>query len=95
VNFSWFASAYDNDDVVYRCLVFLQMIGALIVAVGIKEFTEGHLTILPLAGYIVMRIGMICLWLRAARDNPETCPSSDDLAQIGLPISGVSALSWG
>jgi low temperature requirement protein LtrA len=72
MNFSWFASAFDNDDVLYRCLVFLQMIGALIVAVGIKDLTEGRLTILPLAGYIIMRVGMIALWLRAAKDNPET-----------------------
>jgi low temperature requirement protein LtrA len=72
LNFTWFASAYDNDDVLYRCLVFVQMIGALITAVGIRDFTSGNLTALPLAGYIVMRISMIALWLRAARDNPES-----------------------
>ena len=69
VNFTWFASAYDNDDVIYRCLVFLQMVGALMTAVGIKDFTTGTYTLLPLAGYIVMRIGMVSLWLRAARSQ--------------------------
>jgi low temperature requirement protein LtrA len=69
LNFTWFASAYDNDDVLYRCLVFLQMIGALMTAVGIRDLNNGVVTILPLAGYIVMRIGMIALWLRAANSH--------------------------
>lgn len=69
MNFTWFASAYDNDDVLYRCLVFLQMVGALITAVGIKDFTSETLTAVTLVGYIVMRVGMIALWLRAARGD--------------------------
>ena len=32
MNFTWFASAYDTDDVPYRLAVFVIMIGALIVA---------------------------------------------------------------
>ncbi|MEY4880197.1 MAG: hypothetical protein RJB62_1666, partial [Pseudomonadota bacterium] len=32
MNFTWFASAYDCDDVPYRLVVFLQMTGALIMA---------------------------------------------------------------
>lgn len=71
VNFTWFASAYDNDDALYRCLVFLQMVGALMTAVGIREYTGGTPTILPLAGYIIMRIGMISLWIRAGRGDPQ------------------------
>jgi low temperature requirement protein LtrA len=35
MNFTWFASAYDNDDVVYRVLVFVQMTGVLILAAGV------------------------------------------------------------
>ena len=34
VNFTWFASAYDTDDVPYRLLAFVQMGGVLIVAAG-------------------------------------------------------------
>ena len=37
VNFTWFASAYDTDDVPYRLLVFAQMVGVLIVAAGIPR----------------------------------------------------------
>ncbi len=32
VNFTWFASAYDNDDVAYRITTLIQITGALILA---------------------------------------------------------------
>ena len=35
VNFTWFASAYDNDDVPYRLTTLVQITGALILAAGI------------------------------------------------------------
>ena len=37
VNFTWFASAYDTDDVVYRLSVFVQMAGVLILAAGVPR----------------------------------------------------------
>ncbi len=40
VNFTWFASAYDSDDVPYRLLVLCQMTGALIVAAGVPAMFE-------------------------------------------------------
>src|SRR3546814_8999651 len=40
VNFTWFASAYDHDDALYRCLVFVQMIGALVTAARSEEHTS-------------------------------------------------------
>lgn len=71
VNFTWFSSAYDNDDAYHRCLVFVQMVGALITAVGIRDLNNGILTILPLAGYIVMRLGIVGLWLRVAGSQTQ------------------------
>ena len=35
MNYTWFASAYDNDDVSYRVLTLLQMVGALVFATGV------------------------------------------------------------
>src|ERR1044072_6332716 len=35
INFSWFASAYDTDDWIFRLLTLLQMVGVLIIALGI------------------------------------------------------------
>ena len=40
MNFTWFASAYDSDDVPYRLAVFAQMAGALIIAAGVPRAFE-------------------------------------------------------
>lgn len=67
VNFTWFASAYDTDDVVYRLFVFVTMTGALIFAAGVpRAFDERDFGIVVL-GYVVMRLALVTQWLRAAR----------------------------
>ena len=43
MNFTWFASAYDCDDVPYRLAVFVQIAGALILAAGVPgDVREPH-----------------------------------------------------
>ncbi len=69
VNFTWFASAYDNDDVAYRLLVLVQLTGALVFAAGIPRFEHGDLTV-GVIGYVVMRLALVTQWLRAARGDP-------------------------
>jgi low temperature requirement protein LtrA len=69
MNFTWFASAYDPDDIAYRLAVFVQMTGALIFAAGVSGFFEGDLTIGTI-GYVVMRFAMVGQWLRAAACDP-------------------------
>ena len=70
MNFSWFASAFDNDDVPYRIAVFVQMAGALMIAAGAESAFEGHW--LPMVlGYTVIRIVSVLQWLRAGRHNPH------------------------
>jgi low temperature requirement protein LtrA len=66
MNFSWFASAYDTDDVGYRVAVLVQMVGVLIVAVGIPRALRDRNFAVMVTGYIVMRLAMVGLWLRAA-----------------------------
>jgi low temperature requirement protein LtrA len=71
MNFSWFASAYDTDDVVYRLLTLLQIVGVLVLAAGVHDaFTSEDFTLVTI-GYVVMRIPLVAQWLRAARDDPE------------------------
>jgi low temperature requirement protein LtrA len=72
VNFSWFASAYDTDDVPYRVATFVQITGALIFAAGVPRMFEGRIAVAVL-GYVVMRTVMITQWLRVAStaDGPE------------------------
>jgi low temperature requirement protein LtrA len=72
MNFTWFASAYDCDDVPYRGAVFVQMAGALIFAAGVPEFFEARQPNgAVLTGYVVMRLAMVVQWLRAAAADPE------------------------
>ncbi len=76
INFSWFASAYDTDDWIYRLTTMLQMVGVIIFALGIPalfasiEHGEHVDNRVVVAGYIVMRIAMVFQWLRAARQDP-------------------------
>ena len=68
MNFTWFASAYDCDDVPYRLAVFVQMAGALMIAAGIAAMFETRAPDLAtIGGYVVMRLALVAQWLRAAR----------------------------
>jgi len=83
MNFTWFASAYDTDDVPYRICTFVQIVGALILAAGVpRAFADADFAV-TVTGYVVMRVALIAQWLRAARTRRT---------RIQLP-SGASA-SW-
>ncbi|MEV8452755.1 low temperature requirement protein A [Streptomyces sp. NPDC052095] len=66
VNFSWFASAYDTDDALYRVVTLVQITGVLVLAAGVpRAFDAGDWTVV-VAGYVVMRLALTSQWLRAA-----------------------------
>lgn len=75
INYSWLASAYDTDDAFFRIATLVIMVGVLIVALGVPDvfhsLDEGHTldNSVMVAGYVVMRIATIALWLRAARHD--------------------------
>jgi len=95
VNFSWFASAYDTDDWLFRLMTMIQMAGVLILAIGIPQLFGSlehgdHLAIGTMVfGYVVMRLALVAQWLRAARQDParrRTCLTyaiAVALAQVG------------
>jgi low temperature requirement protein LtrA len=70
VNFSWFASAYDTDDVLYRLLTLVQIAGVLVLAAGVPDAFEHEDFTVVTIGYLVMRVPLVAQWLRAARDDP-------------------------
>ncbi|MCS5718513.1 low temperature requirement protein A [Herbiconiux sp. CPCC 205763] len=71
LNFTWFASAYDTDDVPYRLLTMVQMGGVLVLAAGVPSaFETGDFTLITL-GYFIMRIALVVQWLRAAAQDPS------------------------
>ncbi|WP_333814900.1 low temperature requirement protein A [Tabrizicola sp.] len=71
MNFTWFASAFDNDDSLYRLLVMVIMCGELIFAGGAGYIFDTLDMRFGILGWVIMRLGMAALWLRAARDNPD------------------------
>ena len=71
MGYTWLASAYDCDDVIFRLLTFVVMAGVLVLAVGLpKLFEEGN-SATAVAGYVLMRLATVALWLRAARDHAD------------------------
>ena len=77
INFTWFASAYDTDDWVYRVATMVQMIGVIVIALGLPalfhSIDEGdHIDNRVLViGYVVMRVALVAQWLRVAKQDPE------------------------
>jgi low temperature requirement protein LtrA len=101
MNFTWFASAYDIDDLAYRLLTFVQIAGVLILAAGVSAaFTQGEYTTITV-GYVVMRVALVAQWLRAAASDPEGRPVALRFAvgiiavQVGWVVRLFLPHSWG
>src|SRR6185437_5337394 len=71
VNFTWFASAFDTDDVGYRMLTLLQMAGVLVVAASVPPAFEHNDLTGVVIGYVIMRIALVAQRLRAAVQDPD------------------------
>ncbi len=85
--FTWFASAYDCDDVPYRLLVFVQISGALLLAAGIPTMFETRTpNVAVVGGYVVMRLALVAQWLRASVSDPERRATARRYA-LGITIS--------
>lgn len=71
MNFTWFATAYDTDDVAYRLLTMVQMGGVLVLAAGVPAAAADADFRVVTLGYLLMRGGQIVQWLRAAVEDPD------------------------
>jgi len=72
INFTWFASAYDTDDVVYRVATLVQMAGVLVIAAGVPA-AAAHFDFTAITiGYVVMRVAAVGQWLRAGIEHPAS-----------------------
>jgi len=69
MNFTWFASAYDTDDVAYRLTTLVQIAGVLVLAAGVTDAFHGHFGTVTV-GYVIMRAALVTQWLRAAAGDP-------------------------
>jgi low temperature requirement protein LtrA len=72
MNFTWFASSYDTDDVAYRLLTMLQMAGVLVLAAGVPAAADDSDYRAVTLGYLIMRIGLVGQWLRVGVEDPAS-----------------------
>jgi low temperature requirement protein LtrA len=104
INYTWFASAFDTDDWLFRVLTMVQMSGVILLAIGIPPMFESIDHGEPLengilvAGYVVMRLAMVAQWLRAAHGDPKLRPIAltyaffISVAQIGWVLTAILPL---
>jgi low temperature requirement protein LtrA len=106
VNFTWFASAYDSDDALYRVATLVQITGVLVLAAGVPRAFEHYDYKVAVAGYLIMRLAQGFQWLRAAHD--ETDPAARrtalryvaglvcvQIAWVLLLLAPHAAWNWG
>lgn len=101
MNFTWFASAYDTDDDLYRITTLVQIAGALIIAAGVTQgFTDGDFTVITY-GYVVMRLAAVVQWSRAAIGDPAHRAAARRYAigvtvvQLGWLLRLLLPAEWG
>jgi low temperature requirement protein LtrA len=70
MNYTWFASAYDDGSAAFRILSMVAMFGALTIAAGIPAVFAGQPVLLVLLGFVIMRLAMAVFWLGAAKGDP-------------------------
>jgi low temperature requirement protein LtrA len=107
INFSWFASAFDTDDWIFRVVTMVQMTGVLVLAVGLPRMFASiehgeHLdNSVMVLGYVIMRVAMVFQWLRAAKQDPSrrrACfayAAAISLAQLGWVVQILFDFSIG
>jgi low temperature requirement protein LtrA len=96
VNYSWFASAYDTDDWVFRLATMVQMVGVIVLALGLPQMFASidHGETLDngvvVAGYVLMRVSLVFLWMQVARHDPRRRPA----VRIYVVTIGVAQVGW-
>ncbi|MDQ7908112.1 low temperature requirement protein A [Phytohabitans sp. ZYX-F-186] len=107
LNFTWFSSAYGNDDALFRVATVVQMVGVVIFSFGLPvSFADtahggSPNNALLVVGYVIMRVPLVVLWLRAAREDPEHRRTSTayavtiSVAQVGWVLTTLPGLPTG
>lgn len=94
--YSWFASAFDNDDWLFRVLTLAQMAGVVVLAIGIPsmfasiEHGEDFTGEIMVAGYVLIRLATIALWTRVAVNDP----ARRHLAVTTITTVGLAQAGW-
>ncbi|MBS1898235.1 MULTISPECIES: low temperature requirement protein A [unclassified Microbacterium] len=100
INFAWFASAFDTDDWLFRVFTMVQMSGVIVLAIGLPRMFESleldgvFDNRVMVAGYIVMRVGLLAQWLRAARDPAYRRHAITYVVFIAIAQLGWVVVAW-
>ena len=89
MNYTWFATCHDSDDVAHRLLTLLQMAGVLVFAAGFRRAFEQQDFLIATVGYAIMRSGLVLSWLRVARDVPVMRPRALRYAVAIVAVQGL------
>ena len=68
---TWYATAFDTDDVIYRISLLVSMLAIVAIAVNVGRVKEGDTTGFVIA-YLVMQVVVVGLFLRARQHAHET-----------------------
>jgi low temperature requirement protein LtrA len=103
LNFSWFASAYDTDDWIFRVATMIQMVGVIVLSLGLPQMFASldhgdalHNGVM-VAGYVVMRVALVSLWWQVSRQDEKRAPAARSyittisIAQVGWVALAVAA----
>jgi low temperature requirement protein LtrA len=96
LNYSWFASAYDTDDWVFRIATMVQMVGVIVLSLGLPQMFEsldagGTLdNRVMVAGYVIMRVALLFLWWCVSRDDPDRRST----ARSYIVTVGAAQIAW-
>jgi low temperature requirement protein LtrA len=96
LNYSWFASAYDTDDWVFRLATMVQMVGVIVLSLGIPQtfasIDHGHTldNHVIVAGYVIMRGALVALWWQVSRHDP----AHRRTARSYMTTVGIAQVGW-
>jgi len=96
LNYSWFASAYDTDDWVFRLATMVQMAGVIVLALGLPQMfasIDGGSTLdngVVVAGYVIMRVALVFLWWQVRRHDDQHRPA----ARVYMTTIAIAQVGW-
>lgn len=68
MSFTWFANAFDPDDVPYRLLMMVMIAGSLGLAAGVPQLTHLDFRI-GVVSYVILRLAYVAQWARVFRNG--------------------------
>ena len=96
LGFTWSFSAHGNDDGLFRVATIVQMVGVVLLVFGLPVGFEtaaggGSPDNTPLVvGHVVVRVPLVALWARAARQDP----THRRVARAHAVIIAVAQVGW-